>query len=119
MVPLDFLKTRRFSVNPSLEDITLKTIFLLALASGRRVSELHSFLRRNEFIVFGEHYNWVHIHPNPHFLAKNETSAQRCRPLLINVFKNDDGEYHPLCPMDSLKKYIEVYFGYGVLCCYI
>ena len=77
---LDFLKTRRFAVNPSLEDITLKTIFLLALASGRRVSELHSFLRRRGFIVFGDHYSWVRIHPNPHFLAKNETSAQRRGP---------------------------------------
>ena len=56
--------------------------------------------------MFGDHYSWVRIHPNPHFLAKNETSAQRRGPLLINAFKNDNGEHHPLCPVDSLKKYL-------------
>ena len=103
---LDFLMTRRFSVNPSLEDITLKTIFLLALASGRRVSELHSFLRRKGFIVFGEHYSWVRIHPNPQFLAKNETAAFRRGPLMINAFKDSAGEHHPLCPVAALKLYL-------------
>ena len=39
-------------------------------------------------------------------LAKNETSAQRCGPLLINAFKDDNGEHHPLCPVLSLKLYL-------------
>ena len=105
---LDFLKTNRFCTDPCLEDITLKTLFLLALASGRRVSELHSLLRRRGFIVFGEHYNWVRLHPNPQFLAKNETASFRRGPLLINAFKNTQGEHHPLCPVMCLKQYLRV-----------
>ena len=90
-------------MNPSLEDITLKTVFLLALASGRRVSELHSLLRRRGFIVFGEHYSWVRLHPNPQFLAKNETASFRHGPLMINAFRNAAGEHHPLCPVAALR----------------
>ena len=103
---LDFLKTRRFSTNPTLEDITLKTLFLLALATGRRVSELHSFLRRRGFIVFGENYEWVRIYPNPQFLAKNETASFRRDPILLNSFKNPNGEHHSLCPVFALKLYL-------------
>ena len=29
-----------------------------------------------------------------------------CGSLLSNSFKNDQGEHHPLCPVDALRKYI-------------
>ena len=103
---LNFLKTRRFTTNPSLEDITLKALFLLALASGRRVGELHSLLRRKGFIVFGGHYSWVCIHPNPQFLAKNETSSFRRGLIMITTFRNADNEHHVLCPVDALRKFL-------------
>ena len=72
---LNILKTRRFTVNPSFADV-------MALALGALVGELHSLLRRRGFIVFGEHYSWVVIHPNPQFLLKNDTVAFQRRPLL-------------------------------------
>ena len=56
--------------------------------------------------MFGEHYNWVRLFPNPQFLAKNETASFRRSPLLIHAFKNARGEHHPLCPVWSLKLYL-------------
>ena len=108
---LNFLKTRRFTVNPSLEDLTLKALFLLALASGRRVGELHSLIRRKVFIVFGEHYNWVRIHPNPQFLAKNETASFRRGPILINAFKINSTTHHVLCPVNALRIFLNASRG--------
>ena len=56
--------------------------------------------------MFGEHYDWVRIHPNPQFLAKNETASFRRDPLLINSFKNPNGEHHSLCPVSALRLYL-------------
>ena len=56
--------------------------------------------------MFGDHYEWVRIHPNPQFLAKNETAAFRRGPLMINAFKDSAGEHHPLCPVAALKLYL-------------
>ena len=54
-----------------LKFLTLKTLFLVAAASGRRVSYLHA-LTINE-----GHIRWdrdgVSIIPSPEFLAKNES----------------------------------------------
>ena len=111
---LNFLKTRRFTVNPSLEDLTLKALFLLALASGKRVGELHSLIRRKGFIVFGEHYNWVRIHPNPQFLAKNETASFRRGPILIHAFKNNANDHHVLCPVKALRTFITASRGLNI-----
>ena len=111
---LNFLKTRRFTTNPSLKDITLKALFLLALALGRRVGELHSLLRRKGFVVFGKHYDWVRIHPNPQFLAKNESSSFRRGPIMINTFKDDSNEHHALCPVDALRKFLAASRGLNI-----
>ena len=111
---LNFLKTRRFTVNPSLEDLTLKALFLLALASGRRVGELHSLIRRKGYIVFGEHYSWVRLHPNPQFLAKNETATFRRGPILINAFKNASNNHHALCPVNALRTFLAASRGLNI-----
>lgn len=39
-------------MNPNFVDLSMRTIFLIGLASGARVSELHSFLKRKGHIVF-------------------------------------------------------------------
>ena len=56
--------------------------------------------------MFGDHYEWVRIHPNPQFLAKNETAAFRRDTLVIHSFKNADGEHHSLCPVNALRLYL-------------
>lgn len=40
------IKMDRFCVNPGFEDLCMRTIFLIGLASGARVSDLHFILWR-------------------------------------------------------------------------
>ena len=47
---LDLLSSNRFNINVTLEDLTLKTVFLLGLALGSRASEVHSLLRSPRFL---------------------------------------------------------------------
>ena len=61
----------RFQENPSIYEKTLVTIFLVALATGARVSELSTLLRLDDNLLFsGE---GVTIFPNPNFLAEKES----------------------------------------------
>ena len=55
----------------SLRDLTLKTILQIAVASGRRCSELHA-LAINSFLVFSQ--DGVTMYFRPGFLAKNGRS---------------------------------------------
>ena len=63
----------------SYQHLLRKTLFLVALASGARVSELAALSRDKGFVKFlptGE----VSLSPHPKFLAKNEDSAHRWKP---------------------------------------
>ena len=63
--------------------------------------------------MFGEHYNWVRLHPNPQFLAKNESAAFRRGPILIHAFKNAQGVHHDLCPVRTLKQFLTASRGFN------
>ena len=76
---LSLALSSRFSRNPSLKDRTMVTLFLTALATGARISELHALLRQDDDILFsGE---GVTLYPNPNFLAKNEDPILRRNPF--------------------------------------
>jgi hypothetical protein len=64
----------------SLRDVALKTSFLLAIASGRRCSELHA-LAVGRRIVFSN--AGVTLYFRPGFLAKNEHSDFSANPIFI------------------------------------
>ena len=51
----------------SLKHLTFKTVFLLALGSGKRRSEIHAWLYRN--IRHQENWNQVSIYPSPSFIS--------------------------------------------------
>ena len=53
----------------SLKHLTLKTVFLLALGSGKRCSEIHAWLYKN--IRYQENWSQVSLYPSPSFLFKN------------------------------------------------
>ena len=66
----------------SYQHLFRKTLFLVALASGARVSELAALSRDNGFIKFlitGE----VSLSPHPKFLAKNEDPAHRWKLWIL------------------------------------
>ena len=96
----------RFQNVKCLKDKTLVTIFLVALATGSRISELQALLRTVESIVFSD--NGVTLYPNPNFLAKNEDSVLRRSPLFISSLENEEGSPHLLCPVAMLKSYLQL-----------
>ncbi len=85
----------------SLRDMSIKTAFLLAMASGRRCSELHA-LSIGEFTVFSK--RGVHLHFRPGFLAKNERSDFVASPLFLPNIASPGKERG--CPVRALKCYI-------------
>ena len=54
----------------SLKHLTFKAVFLLALGSGKRRSEIHTWLYRN--IRHQENWSQVSLYPSPSFLSKNQ-----------------------------------------------
>ena len=54
----------------SLKPLTFKSVFLLALGSGKRRSEIHAWLYKN--ISHQENWSQVSLYPSPSFLSKNQ-----------------------------------------------
>ncbi|XP_068244294.1 uncharacterized protein [Palaemon carinicauda] len=99
----DVLKMASDTLNESCNYIALlrKTLFLLSLASGARISELSALTRdpgHIEFLSSGE----VLLSPNKVFLAKNEDPQNRWSSWKIVPLPQDPS----LCPVTTLKSYL-------------
>ena len=90
-----FSRFRHFSSAVVLEGQNHGLFFLLALATGARVSELISLLREEIAILFTS--KGVTLYPNPNFLAKNENPKFRKFPVFISKLRSEVGVPHPLC----------------------
>ena len=58
----------------SLKHLTFKTVFLLALGSGKRRSEMHAWLNKN--IRRQSDWSQVSLYPSPSFLSKNQLAKE-------------------------------------------
>ena len=58
----------------SLKYLTFKTVFLLALGSGKRTSEIHAWQHRN--IRHQSDWSKVSLYPSPSFLSKNQLAKE-------------------------------------------
>ena len=85
----------------SLKDLTFKTVFLLALGSGKRRSEIHAWSK-------------VTLNPSPSFLSKNQLAKvgpdsvapvviPALAPTLDRSLKSD----RSLCPVRALRYYLD------------
>ena len=80
--------------------------FPLALATGRRVSELNALLRTDKFMQFdGEK---VTLFPNPNFRVKNVDPSHRWDPIEFGRLRDEEGGPHPLCPVVALRHYLRL-----------
>ena len=95
-----------------IKHLTLKTAFLLALASGKRRSEIHAWVA-NKVSNVGQ-WEKVALFPSSDFIAKNQLAregAQSVSPVLIPAlttivdrqFKQD----RSLCPVRALRCYLD------------
>lgn len=89
-----------------IRDLTIKTAFLIAIASGRRCSEIHA-LASGDRIVFSS--RGVTMHVRPDFLAKNESSDFSMSPLFIPYLdpsKSLERKERLSCPVRALRWYL-------------
>ena len=104
--PFDSLK------EASLKHLTFKTVFLLALGSGKRRSEIHAWLHKN--IRHQSDRSKVSLYPSPSFLSKNQLAKEgpdsvapvvipALAPSLDRSLKGD----RSLCPVRALCYYLD------------
>ena len=96
----------------SLKHLTFDTVFLLALGSGKRRSEIHAWLHKN--IRHQSDWSTVSLYPSPSFLSKNQLSKEgpdsvtplvipALAPTLDRSLKGD----RSLCPVRALRYYLD------------
>ena len=96
----------------SLKHLTFKTVFLLALGSGKRRSEIHAWQQKN--IRHQSDWSKVSLYPSPSFLSKNQLAKEgpdsvdpvvipALAPTLDKSLKSD----RSLCPARALRYYLD------------
>ena len=109
-VVLQFLQSDKFNLDSvSPRWLTWKTLFLVALAAGKRRSELHALER--DSVTFGPDTSSVQLRPHPRFLSKTHISAGGIATLQrvsIPALPSGDSDTVSLCPVRTLQRYIEV-----------
>ena len=103
---LDFLQRPAFTVAPDLHHLLQRALFLVAMASGLRASQLHALTRHPSWLVFASDGGRVSLSPSPRFLAKNERAGHVLTPLVLRAWL-DAGRHHPLCPVSALRQYVD------------
>ena len=91
----------------SFKFLTWKCCFLLALASGRRRSEIHALSIADSCLRFSADNSSVTLLTDPSFLAKNQLSDKGSGPIVIPALPKSLGN-QDLCPVRTLQKYISV-----------
>ena len=89
--------------NNSLLFHTQKTLFLLGLCLGSRISELFSLMRGQGSLIKLPNGTY-RIFEDPQFLAKNENQLNRRGPVSIRLLQDGSSA---LCPARALTKYLQ------------
>lgn len=94
----------------SLQHLTWKTVFLLALASAKRRSELHALSVEDGHVRFNNLDGSVSLLCQSGFLAKNQLPSVAPTPFTIPSLSQVCGQNDPdrlLCPVRALKYYLQ------------
>ena len=96
----DIFSSQEFNCfNISITNLFLKTLFLVALASGNRISELANLSRIG--ILYSQESVTIPVRQT--FLFKNEKIGRSPPPIHFPALDSDD----QLCPVTHLKTYLE------------
>ena len=95
-----------------LKHLTLKTAFLLALASGKRRNEIHAWAA-NKVSNLGQ-WEKVALFPSSDFIAKNQLAREGSLsvspvtiPALFTIVDRQFKEDRTLCPVRALRYYLD------------
>ena len=91
-----------------------KTAFLLLLATGWRISELHACVT-DDFSCSFTRESILKLRPHDNFLAKNECPLRRWSHKVIRPLFYKDGQRSNLCPVKSLQEYLKLFKSKGAL----
>ncbi len=101
-----------FGASPSchVEDLTLKTLFLIAAASARRVLELHALCTVPPFLF--ERPGSYTLTTNPAFLPKTTTEVALSSDMELSAFHstpqtNLERGLRLMCPVRALRYYLQ------------
>ena len=90
----------------SFKHLTLKTVFLLAMASAGRRSELHVLRFDKNYIQFKPKGAGVTLYFSPEFMRKNQKPNQVNDPWYIPAIPTGKPEFSaPNCPVRALRYY--------------
>ena len=90
----------------SFKHLSLKTVFLLAMASAGRRSELHALRFDQNYIQFKPKGVGVTLYFSPEFMRKNQKPNQVNDPWYIPAIPTGKPEFGtPNCPVRALRYY--------------
>ena len=95
----------------ALKFLTWKTVFLLALASGKRRSEIHAWTLDGLLCLCD--WDQIQLSPSPSFIAKNQLAKegpQSISPVVIPALKCSQESLDTdvlLCPVRALQCYLD------------
>ena len=90
----------------SLKHLTLKTFFLLAMASAGRCSELQALMFDQKYIQFKLKGTGIMLYFSPEFMRKNQKPNQVNDPWYIPAVPTGKSEFGaPNCPVRALHYY--------------
>ena len=94
----------------SLKHLTFKTVFLLAVGSGKRRSEIHAW----QNIIHQSNWSKVSLYPSPSFLSKNQLAKEgpdSVSPVVISALAptldRSLTSDRSLCPVRALCYYLD------------
>ena len=92
-------------------NLLMKSLFLVALATGNRVSELAAMSRGST--TFSPKFTSVVIPVKPGFLYKNQSMFKTPPNITIKALFNEDKSHHRLCPVDALRHWLRLSEPWG------
>ena len=99
-------------IDTGLKHLTLKTSFLLALASSKRHSEIHAWVANK--VSNQDQWRKVALFPSSDFIAKNQLARESSQsvtpvtiPALTTIVYRQFKEDRTLCPVRALRYYLD------------
>lgn len=96
-----------------LRDLSLKTAFLLAMASAKRVGELQALSVHESCCRWAPDGSGVTLWPNQSFVPKVPASTRSLQPLRLSRL-DPGGPDECLCPVRALQEYVRVTASFRV-----
>ena len=90
----------------SLKHLSFKTVFLLALASVKRIGDLHALSVSPACLEFGPNDSKVILKPRHGYVPKSLNTPFRAQVISLSALPSEEGDSSCLCPVRALRAYV-------------